>query len=60
MDLARGLRLSRPDLPVIFTGGYSERHVLEQWPGPAKVVGKPYSIDSVARAIQAARAPAPA
>ena len=53
VDLALELRLRRPDLPVLFATGYSDRRVLEQWPGRADVVGKPYSIAAVARALQA-------
>lgn len=55
VDLARELRSKRPDLPVLFATGYSDRRVLERWPGRAEIVGKPYSIDAVARAIQAMR-----
>ncbi len=53
--MALELRRMRPSLPVVFATGYSDRKVLDRWPGLAEVLAKPYSIDDVARAIQAAR-----
>ncbi|WP_240540038.1 response regulator [Salinarimonas soli] len=48
-DLAESCRESRPNLPVIYTTGYSDvpsRHV----PG-SRYFGKPYQLEAVANAI---------
>jgi PAS domain S-box-containing protein len=55
VDMALELRRIRPSLPVVFATGYSDRKVLDRWPGTADVLVKPYSIDDVARSIEAAR-----
>ena len=55
VDLALALRRLHPRLPVVFASGYSDRRVLERWPGTAEILAKPFRIDDVARAISAAR-----
>ncbi len=55
VEMALELRREYPELPVVFASGYSDRRVLEGWPGTVEVLAKPYSIDDVARAIEAAR-----
>jgi len=61
IDLARRLRRTHPDLPFIFITGYSPEHVGTNelnLPGRTpRVILKPFSVDALIDAIQAALAP---
>ncbi|MEE7475841.1 response regulator, partial [Methylobacterium hispanicum] len=53
IELARRLRASRPDLPVVLTSGYS--HVLAQDDAHGfELVRKPYSAEELARVLREA------
>jgi CheY-like chemotaxis protein len=52
-ELARELRNSRPDLPILFVTGYAESDQLQQALGlDAPVLRKPFSIGELAAAVQ--------
>jgi len=53
IELARRLRVSHPDLPVILTSGYI--HVLAQeGVHDFELVQKPYSVDQLSRVLREA------
>lgn len=55
-DLAKKIRLTRPQLPVILTSGFAgemvQKHLSEV--SPSAILRKPYGIDELARALQQA------
>jgi CheY-like chemotaxis protein len=53
VELARRLRVSHPDLPVILTTGYSDVLARDDAHG-FELVSKPYSAEQVARALREA------
>jgi CheY-like chemotaxis protein len=53
VDLAKQVRSKRPDMPVVLTSGYS--HILaEEGTHGFALLRKPYSVDAVTKALQAA------
>jgi CheY-like chemotaxis protein len=53
VDLALELRRERPDLPVLFATGYSDRAVLSRWPGKIRLLAKPYAPAVMAQQVRA-------
>jgi CheY-like chemotaxis protein len=54
LGLARWVRQTHPDLPVLLTSGYAGGRTLERDLGLGRLIEKPYSQAQVARRIQAA------
>jgi CheY-like chemotaxis protein len=53
LELAQEAIQRRPELPVLFTSGYSGRTVLRDWPGEIALLQKPYRIGALAQAVRA-------
>ncbi|MBV1789613.1 PAS domain S-box protein [Marinobacterium sp. D7] len=55
-DIARQARELRPDLPVLYTSGYTGNAIdqLEQSNQPVRLISKPYAIDDLAEQIRMA------
>jgi len=54
MELAREIARRRPNLPVVLTTGYSEAATAARREG-LRLLVKPYRIDDLASALEAAR-----
>lgn len=57
-EVARHIRQSRPDMPILFLSGYSDSSAIDEAvQGTATVLSKPISADSLLRAIAEVAAP---
>jgi CheY-like chemotaxis protein len=54
-EIAAGFRQSHPHLPIIIASGRGEAELLQKFSGDAgvRIVGKPYTLDSLERALLA-------
>lgn len=51
VELARALRLARPDAKVLFTTGYT-RHIAPELLADAEILDKPYQRDALLHAVR--------
>jgi len=55
LELARELRRTRPDVPVVLTSGYSAKIVRDAKDASVPLLPKPFTIEKLAEALRAAR-----
>lgn len=53
VDLALEVRARWPQIPVLFTTGYSDRSVLARWPARIDLLAKPYAQQALAWRVRA-------
>jgi CheY-like chemotaxis protein len=59
-DVARAIRLERPDQPILFVSGYSETEAIRQAAPGAPLLPKPFRAEALDEAVRAALHPAAA
>ncbi|HTW26215.1 MAG TPA: ATP-binding protein [Acetobacteraceae bacterium] len=52
VELALAARRLRPDMPVLFSTGYSAPGSLQRWPGRADVLQKPFRVDELTNRVR--------
>jgi PAS domain S-box-containing protein len=53
VELAKAARAILPSLPILFATGYSDQHVLSQWPEALDVMNKPFALEELTRRVNA-------
>ena len=57
-EVARHLRDSNPDLPILFVSGYSETDAVKSTAPDAPLLAKPFRAEALQKAVRAAMNPA--